>query len=257
MGAIKLYWSSSRPNVGDWLSPRIVAAQTSRPIEHALAKKCELMAIGSILHKAKNYWWSPVVDVWGSGFMHDRAPSRSKHRLHAVRGKLTRERIVNAADAALGDPGLLVSSVFANVASANKKHAIGVIPHYTDNENTQLKAFLKRYPQAKFLDILNDVDSFIAEMTECEFILSSSLHGLIMADSFGIPNQWLVISDKVEGNNFKFHDYYSVFDIAQPAFSDLDSLTLEKIEKIAAAYSRPGLQDAQKALIASFPDHLK
>ena len=174
-----------------------------------------------------------------------------------MRGNLTKGRILNSGNAALGDPGLLVSSVFAHVESASKKHAFGVIPHYTDKENTQLKEFLKRYPHVKFLDILSDVDSFISAMTECEFILSSSLHGLIMADSFGIPNQWLVISDKVEGNNFKFHDYYSVFDMAQPEFSDLDSLTMEKIERVAAAYSRPGLQEAQKALTESFPESLK
>lgn len=257
MKAIKLYWSASKPNVGDWLSPIIVGSQTSRTIEHALAKKCELMAIGSILHKGKNYWWSPAMDVWGSGFLHDRAPGKTKHRIHAVRGRLTKQRIANIGDVALGDPGLLISSVLADEESKLKKHAVGVIPHYWDKDNAQLKRFLAKYPDVKFLDVFKNVKTFIKELTACEFTLSSSLHGLVIADSFAIPNQWLVISDKVEGENFKFYDYYSVFNTEKPEFTDLDSLTMKSIEEIAANYTRPGLQQIQQALIDSFPPAFK
>lgn len=253
MSAIKLYWSASKPNVGDWLSPIIVASQTSRKVEHAVAKKCEMMCIGSILHKAKNHWWSPVRDIWGSGFMYDGASSKTKHRVHAVRGKLTRARLLNAGGAAIGDPGLLVSSVLAERASANKKYSVGLIPHYWDKSDPQVGRFLERYPEVKFLDVFSDVDTFIREMTECEFIISSSLHGLIMADSFKIPNHWIVISDKIEGNNFKFYDYYSVFDMQAPKYSDLDSLTMERVELIAKAYDRPGLESIQQEIVGSFP----
>ena len=103
------------------------------------------------------------------------------------------------------------------------------------------------------LDIFDDVGSFISQLTECEFILSSSLHGLIMADSFGIPNQWMVLSDKVEGKNFKFYDYYSVFDMPCPDFITLDNFMLGDIEKIAKDYRRPGITDVQMALKSSFP----
>jgi pyruvyltransferase len=255
--AIKLYWSASKPNVGDWLSPLIVASLTSRPIEHAIAKKSEMMCVGSILHKAKNHWLSPVQDIWGSGYMHDCAPRKSKHRIHAVRGKLTRDRLLNNSAVAVGDPGLLVSTVLAEKASNEKKYTIGIIPHYWDKDDPQVMRFLEKYPQVKFLDVFNDVDTFIAEMTACEFIISSSLHGLIMADAFKIPNQWMVVSDKVEGDNFKFYDYYSVFDMQAPEYSDLDSLTLKKIDSIAADYKRPSLAAVQQAIIDSFPASYK
>ena len=253
MDPIKLYWSASKPNVGDWLSPRIVQSFTARPVKHSIANKCELMSIGSILHKAKNHWWSPAIDIWGSGFMHDRKPSKLKHRVHAVRGKLTRDRILNASDVAIGDPGLFVSSVFSAYASDKKKFSVGVIPHYCDKEDLALKQFIKRNSEVKFLDIFDGVESFISQLTECQFILSSSLHGLIMADSFGIPNQWMVLSDKVEGKNFKFYDYYSVFDMPAPDFVTLEEFTFCDIEKIAKDYQRPGIAEVKLALKSSFP----
>ena len=42
----------------------------------------------------------------------------------------------------------------------------------------------------------------------CDVILSSSLHGLIISDAYAIPNVWIKLSDKVEGNGFKFKDYF-------------------------------------------------
>lgn len=257
MKPIKLYWSASKKNVGDWLSPLIVGAQTKRSIEHAKANDCELMSIGSILHKAKSRLWSPAIDVWGSGLIRDQAPKKTKHRIHAVRGKLTRDRVKAGNDVAVGDPGLLIAKVLPQYEATEKKYSIGLIPHYEDQTDPQVERFIAKNPSVKLLNILNDVEVFVKELTECEFILSSSLHGLIMSDAYSIPNQWLVLSDKVEGNNFKFHDYYSVFDMESPEYTDLDSLNLERIAGIKSNYSRPGLHEVQQSLIDAFPAELK
>jgi pyruvyltransferase len=50
---------------------------------------------------------------------------------------------------------------------------------------------------------------FINELASCDYILSSSLHGLILSDAYGIPNKWISISNNLSGREFKFKDYYS------------------------------------------------
>ena len=46
----------------------------------------------------------------------------------------------------------------------------------------------------------------IREIATCERIVSSSLHGLVTADAFGIPRRWQ-LSERVRGAAFKFRDY--------------------------------------------------
>lgn len=65
----------------------------------------------------------------------------------------------------------------------------------------------------------------------CKCVLSSSLHGLIVADALGVPNRRIVLSDKIIGGDLKFDDYYSVyFDKAEdaPVTIDLRKETIDE-----------------------------
>jgi len=60
----------------------------------------------------------------------------------------------------------------------------------------------------KIIDIQEtNVQKFIDSINECENVLSSSLHGMIIADAFRIPSARVSFSDKIVGGDFKFHDY--------------------------------------------------
>ena len=62
------------------------------------------------------------------------------------------------------------------------------------------------------LDITKPPADLVRDIASCGCLLSSALHGLICADSLGIPNQHMILSDRVVGGEYKFLDYYSVFE---------------------------------------------
>lgn len=53
----------------------------------------------------------------------------------------------------------------------------------------------------------NDFLSVLKFIDESEFIYSSSLHGLICADSLGVPNTWIKVEKIHAHARFKFYDY--------------------------------------------------
>ena len=113
---------------------------------------------------------------------------------------------------------------------------------------------LEHYPNSKFIDVQNEPETVLKEISECENIISTGLHGLIIADSYGIPNCWCEISDKILGNRFKFHDYFSsfgtdreVFDLRSGEMPNIDNDFKCNFKSINQVYEK------QKRLIECFP----
>ena len=256
MAPLKLYWSSGlkngRKNFGDWLSPLLVEALSGREVIHAPPNRCDMTAAGSILQRVKHHWWNRPIHVWGSGFIEPGPSLRARHHYHAVRGKETAALIPGANIQALGDPGLLVERLLPSFGSVPKRTSLGLIPHYKDQLDPAVAEFMRRMPEARILNILGEPEDFLRDLATCQFVLSSSLHGLIAADAFRIPNAWIELSDKVRGARFKFRDYYSVFGLTASPLQ-LPTITHDRIEELAAQYTRPGLRDIQQKLEAAFP----
>ena len=110
----------------------------------------------------------------------------------------------------IGDPGLLVKEHFKNIDKPRKKFKIGIIPHFIDFE--LVKKFKFKDESITIIDIKQDHISVCNEILECDFIVSSSLHGLIFSDALSVKNLWVVFSDKIIGGSFKFEDYYSAME---------------------------------------------
>ena len=253
---IKLYWSSSlkngKKNFGDWLSPVLCEHLSGRPVVYAKLNKCDMIGIGSILHRLKNHFWTHHVHIWGSGLIEEQRPFSSPHTFHAVRGKLSAAKIKNQEIKALGDPGLLSHLLLPERCGA--KHVrVGIIPHYVDRKNPVVLEFSKRSGVA-CIDVFAETLDFITQVNRCEFILSSSLHGLIIADALGIPNGWIKPSPHVRGNDFKFADYYSVFGLDNMAPLPFGiHTTVRNVEDWCADYQRPDLETIKLDLYNSFP----
>ncbi|NDV60290.1 polysaccharide pyruvyl transferase family protein [Bacteroides sp. 519] len=170
-------------------------------------KKEEYLCIGSII----SWMTTPNSIIWGSGVVYPEKKISSKPlKVLAVRGPLTRKYLLDQdipCPEVYGDPALLFPRFYKPIVK--KKFKVGLIPHMRDFRNGLYKEISARIENISIIDV-RDVEnwhSFIDKINECEFILSSSLHGIIISDAYNIPNCWIEF-EKGEKKRYAFYDYY-------------------------------------------------
>lgn len=235
-GAIKAWWATTpKPgNLGDILTPYIVSKLTGRKVQFTQQKSAKLIAVGSIARLAP-----AGCKVWGSGAMRIGDKYNPRAIFHAVRGPITRQELKKqniSCPEVYGDPALLLPLFYQ--PSHEKKHALGIIPHYVD------KNFVKN--EGHIIDVLtSDIEGFINQVASCEKIISSSLHGVIVAHAYGVPVAWVQYSDKLTGDGTKFADYAESVGIKlEPQGAEI------KVEDLV--FVEPGKIDLLK-LLKAFP----
>lgn len=172
------------------------------------------IGLGSILHMVPSNYRGTII---GSGLIKQCSRSFPRARIKLVRGRTTRALLGLSEECKLGDPGIIVSDVYREVVRSNKEWDVGIVLHYVDAAHPLAATLKINCPRLriKFIDVRNHPRDVVHEISGCVRILSSSLHGLVVADSLGIPNRWIIISDSVIGGAFKFEDYYSSFDVCR------------------------------------------
>ncbi|MCK0156846.1 polysaccharide pyruvyl transferase family protein [Cellulophaga sp. F20128] len=206
---IKTFWFDDANNFGDILTPYIFKSFGQLKIKKIDPKYylfTNYLTIGSILTLSNK-----KSIIWGSGFIS--ANSVFKYgkpaKILAVRGPKTRKRILELGvdcPEVYGDPALLLPN-FYKPKTTIKKYKLGIIPHYKD----KISSFLENFNEDEVLiiDIQNpNIFEFIDLINQCEKIVSSSLHGLIVADAYQIPSLWIQFSNEIIGDGFKFLDYF-------------------------------------------------
>lgn len=201
----RIRYFNTVPNWGDHINPYIIEKMTGKTVLQSTFGWTEhLLAIGSILRNANR---NSI--IWGSGFISKTSRFRgAPKKIVAVRGPLTGQRLIELGyedPEIYGDPALLMPRFYdPNVA---KQHKIGLVAHYAEKNDAIVEYLNSMGVYA--VDIQLPVETFVDELCKCETIISSSMHGLIAADAYGIPSRWLMLSDKLVGGEFKFHDYYN------------------------------------------------
>jgi len=151
----------------------------------------------------------------------------------------------------MGDPGILANLIYPK--SKKRTQKIGIVPHYVDEDLPIMKKLRK---DRRFLIISpRQTPRKVAEqISSCRCIISSSLHGLIFADSYNIPNAHVIFSDKVIGGNYKFLDYCSGVGKNYQMILPEDIFDDECVRRVMRNY-QPIKQKRrrQRALIRSFP----
>jgi len=167
-------------------------------------------AIGSVLERANflNSGHNNLI-IWGTGLISDQGKIQVRPKeICAVRGPRTREILLKQGyncPEIYGDPALLYPRFYK--PKCNKKYKLGIIPHYIDKKNQFISNF-QNDPDTLIIDICGGINNVIDQICNCQKVASSSLHGIIAADAYGIPAAWIKFSNNVTGSGFKFLDYF-------------------------------------------------
>ena len=200
-------------NYGDDLNYYILSTLSKKKIYNNRVlfnrKATNIMCIGSIVEEHS----TPGTIIWGAGAMYggNHQMRHKPKKVLAVRGPLTRNYLLSQGidcPKVYGDPALLLPYIYR--PKCTKKFKLGIIPHYVDFNDKRLKEFIANNHGTTVISLIEykHWQDVIDRINECEYIISSSLHGLIIADAYAIPNAWIKLSDKIAGGDFKYRDYF-------------------------------------------------
>lgn len=257
-GATPVFYWDGVPNFGDTIGPYLVSKITKKPVFNILNKKASgLMAVGSILQliDRKN------MVVWGSGLIDEPSDElikdliKYKPKILSLRGKQTALCLskagIDVPDASTyGDPALVLPRFYQ--PKLTQKHGIGLCPHYTHKQHFLAEAFDNEI--FNIIDVQLDMKSVINQICSSDVCVSTSLHGLIIAQAYNIPWVWLEICDEnLTGNDFKFKDFFSTIDQNQVShvkttLAELSNLDFEVLAK--GAYLPDKLYNEDKIIKA-------
>ncbi|MBP1852648.1 polysaccharide pyruvyl transferase family protein [Rhizobium halophytocola] len=216
MKPIALYWSgggTTASNYGDSLSPYIVERLSGKHVVFARPHRADLIAIGSILEKAARSPWKhylslrrTALGVWGTGAIRDiKGKLPNFISIASIRGPLTRDMLDLDAKMPLGDPALLLRDI---LPVHGKQFRLGIVPHVSDWDAPAVHHLQASVPRSIVIDLRNpDLDRITRDIASSDVIVSSSLHGLIVADSYSVPNVRITFRNRLNGGSRKFIDY--------------------------------------------------
>lgn len=221
------YWNVE-VNMGDLLGPWLVTKMTGKETVWVNKDDPHYMVVGSILARVGR-----ATIPWGIGSFGTEtiAGIKPEPKYLAVRGPLTRAKLEMhgiSCPRVYGDPALLAPRYYDK--PQEKKYEIGLILRWSERSR---KAKVE-IPGVLMIDMLSgDIEGIIDQMRQCKKVIATSLHGLILADAYGIPNAWLSAKTG-KGKEFKFYDYLaSVNKVRESKIFEIDQdgLTLADLER--------------------------
>lgn len=259
--AIPLFYWDKKRNFGDLIGPWLVEAITGRPTVNVRGGRegPALATVGSII----GMFDRPGLEVWGSGLMAHldaetvaRLRANRPARIHAVRGWRTWRELTTKlgweVPKVYGDPALLLPR-FHQPAQTAAGGRIVVCPHFT---HRRFFGPAQAEDDLVVLDVQGDERAVVDAIATAAVCISSSLHGLIVAQAYGVPWVWLEVEGrKLGGTHFKFEDFFTVLDRAAVSAARLAPNTCDAtaLRRIAATATLPAPKFSFDDLLAAFP----
>lgn len=243
-----LYWSVYDPfNFGDWIGPFLYKKISGKDawfgLPSSYGRNTVFMSAGSILYLAREN-----CVVWGSGILTRKTSFPRPWNILAVRGPYSRERCKElgySCPEIYGDPGILLPRFYDPIVSSNSiKSELGIIPHFRD-----FAYVTERFRLADdviIIDVRHPIDQIIDQLVSCKRIVSSSLHGIIVAHAYGVPAGWVSFGTRLGGDGVKFLDHYASIGIFAPECLE-DALEISIADLISYADSFPALDVTERS----------
>lgn len=248
-------YMNSRWNLGDSLGFVVTSYMLEKKglsLDTWVKKRKHFGSIGSYVFSSFQ-----KLTIWGGGVLFHPKQGSVLYRLfkflfryplsrfdfRAVRGPLTREIVLkygHKCPEIYGDPAILMPFVYQ--PKVNVIHDFLVIVQLqTEGE------FRKEHPDLFMVSMnTNDYKSVIDAIVSSKKVITSSLHGIILAESYGVPAVFFRgLGKRID---FKYLDYYysTGRKDVKIAESFEDALKMEPMPL-------PDLKDLQEGLIKSFP----
>ncbi|MFN0217621.1 MAG: polysaccharide pyruvyl transferase family protein [Hyphomicrobium sp.] len=250
---VNAFWMPNH-NFGDHLNHYLLARLSKSGVVFTNIDEPvkKVVAIGSILG-----WCNEYAIAWGPGLASHSDCVNPATEIRAVRGPRSWKRAIECgctAPKTFGDPALLMPRVYRPIQ--RKTHSVGLIPHYVDQ-----RAVFERYSgegrEIRLIDVLDAPERVTDAIVSCDKVLSSSLHGIIVAHAYGVPAAWVSFSDKIGGDGMKYHDHFeSVQCSVEGAATCSDFPSISEMLKRAAKQLKVTPQFNPAALLAAAPFEL-
>ncbi|MFJ7749065.1 polysaccharide pyruvyl transferase family protein [Arthrobacter sp. NPDC097144] len=289
-GHVNLLWWDERSNFGDvvgpWLVRRISGLQPVNGWRRGLDVP-PLAAVGS----TAGWLEQDGTQVWGAGLMRaldaaavERLAALRGIRIHAVRGKLTaaelRSQLGWTVPEIYGDPALLLPRFLPVQDGQPSRGKVAVVPHLDhrgilgsggrgpagqgsdvwgpDAQDPEDHGSDVWGPDApvRVVDARQGMEQVVREIAGSRACISSSLHGIIVAQAYGVPWTWVRISDAViAGDTFKFRDFFSTLRESEVSSVDVTVAQAGELDPVllARAATLPRLRISLDALLEAFP----
>lgn len=260
-------------NAGDLFNKECIERYTGCEVVRCESYNADMIAIGGglrefqysnnlrsniIQHMYSMRYGNRPLFVWGSGFFrndNENTLFRKNLQICALRGELSRLKLEKLTgkkyNVPLADAGLLISEFLSS--SVSKKYQVGIIPHFRHSDDSNFEKLAAKLPKSHIINIKKSAIDVAYEIAQCECIISSSLHGLIFADSLHVPSLHVIAKIELPGGLFKFQDYYSSLGLEDKVW-DL-STNLPTVNDVIDSYrvSASIVDEKKQQLILSCP----
>jgi pyruvyltransferase len=191
-------------NAGDLLNRVMIrATYGARELNVTDGSGRRLLLVGSVAHRVQT---GDLVFGVGTKGVPLPGPDEARCRVVGTRGPITTEAFRRAghdlADHAFElDPGLLVGRYLRSVPSAEPGRVV-YVPHYRNGAAGAVED-----PDVHTLSVDADPLRLATEIARAEFVLTSSLHGLVFAHALGRPAR--LVAPETAEPVVKYQDYFA------------------------------------------------